>query len=783
MSGVLPSTESVSSTSVLPTFADVIVPRHLNRSFTYRVPSHLQHRVQVGTLVRIPFGPTTVQGVIISLATSLPDMRGGPVASRLRAILSMPEGSSGPDLDGDLLNLARFVSTHYLAPLGQCTRLMLPPVRPGWRAASYVLTDAGRKVFQQNERLSKTSRHVLSRLAARPRGLTTATLQRTVKGSVVPSLRQMKCRQWVEERVEEQGKRLRTDRPRSADFEVGGVDPSALPVVPPAWLPTLRAALDTSDSSTVLLRAPAGYRWACLLRAIEETLARRRTALLVTGEISRVSRLASYAKVRWGDRVEILHSRLTPGARAEAWRRIRDGSAKVVLGTRSAVFAPLRSLGLLCIEAEEETSLKEDQEPRYHAREVAWMRARQHRALFLLGSDHPSMETLEAVGSHGSCLLLPAELTSRPNVQAVDLRQVPYGTMLSQPMLEGLESALRTRVGVVIYHNRKGFAPLLVCRDCGAAPRCPRCSVTLTYYRRAGRLTCSYCDCSSGIPDTCPSCLAARLEPLGFGTERLEEELRRLFPQARIARLDRDSSRPAAEAEHIRRRAWAGEFDILLGTRMLFGGASLPRVGFVGIPLADAGLHLPDFRAAERTYHSLTDACDLARAEDAGGQVVIQTYLPGHHAIAAVIEGRPGTFYEQERAFRRSLAYPPFGTLIGLRVTGKHASRVQEAAEQWAELLKEAGAQFMEVTPPVDRSSGGNGRLPGGTDMANVVILGPVPAFVNQARGQHRWQLVVKSVNSDAARDTVRRTLSRVEGRKGWRDVKFEVDVDPIEMG
>ncbi len=742
--------------------------------------------------MQIPFGPTTVQGVIIALSPHLPDPRRWETAGRLREILSMQEGASGPDLDPDLLTLARSVSTYYLAPLGPCTRLMLPPGQSGKRVTSYILTEAGRLVHQQNQRLSKTSQAVLSRLAGRPSGLTSATLHRTIQGPVVRTLRHMKRKQWVEERValrrsgppgSIQGRRLRPEKWRGLDGEGTVVDPRALPLVPSAWSAKLSAAVGTPSPSTFLLRAPTAYRWASLLYAIEETLARRRTALLVTGEIGRVSVLASYAKARWGTRVEVLHSGLSSAVRAEGWRRIRDGSVDIVVGTRSAVFAPLRSLGLLCIEAEEETSLKEDQTPRYHAREVAWMRARQHGAVFLLGSDHPTVETLEAVERHGECLLLPAESVGRPDVQAVDLCQVPYGAMLSQRLLEGIEAALRQRAGVVIYHNRKGFAPLLICRDCGAAPRCPQCTVALTYYRRAGRLTCGYCGSSLGLPDTCPSCLAARLEPLGFGTERLEEELRRLFPHVRVARLDRDSSRLAADAEQIRRRAWAGEVDILIGTQMLFRHSPLPPVGCVGVPLADAGLHLPDFRAAERTYHALSDARGLARSADEGGQVIIQTYLPTHHVIAAVVEGQADTFYAQERAFRRTLAYPPFGTLIGLRVAGMQAGRVREAGERLAELLKEAGAPFTEGTQRSELPAGGDGQLVGRTGMTEVVILGPIPAFRNQARGRHRLQLMVKSANGDAARETVRTALGRLEGQKGWRDVKFEVDVDPIEMG
>jgi len=264
-----------------------------------------------------------------------------------------------------------------------------------------------------------------------------------------------------------------------------------------------------------------------------------------------------------------------------------------------------------------------------------------------------------------------------------------------------------------------------------------------------------------------------RLEPVGFGTERVEEEVRRLFPGARIGRLDRDAASTAARAEAIRRLASVGEFDVLIGTQMLFQGTPLPPVGFVGLPHADAGLHLPDFRSAERTFHAILDAVAMVRPSEAGGNVVLQTYLPTHHAIAAVVSHNHSIFYDQELSFRKSIGYPPFTHLIGLRVSGKNAGLVREAAEQWARLLKAALQQG---------SAGEEKPAPHETLGRDATILGPVPAAVARVRGRHRWQLLIKSAKADTARQVVKRTLDVLEKRPGGSGLKFNVDVDPVEM-
>ncbi|MGH7164391.1 MAG: replication restart helicase PriA [Nitrospiraceae bacterium] len=789
-----------------PAYADVVVPRHLHRPFTYRIPDHLRGRLEVGAQVQVPFGPSVLNGLIVALSERPPDvpMPGGTVGRRLREIIARLDETSETRLDPDLLILTRLISESYLTPWGQCLRLILPSSPRRRPAPRYVMAEAGAQSDKKADRLSPTAREVLRRLADKPKGLTVPSLRRTIAGPVARTLATLKRRRLIREAVPDRTPPAQApSRPRASlgvippeTSAVSGAGSSGAAARPPEsagpspWLPPwwdrLRAALDQGRHEAFLLEAPTATRLPCVMHAAGQALAHHRSALIVTPEIDRASTIGALARARWGERVHLLHSGLSSTARAEIWQQIRAGSGCLVVGTRSAVFAPLSSMGLLCVEDEHDPALKEEQEPRYHAREVAWMRARHHQAVLLLGSAHPSLETVNAVPPTPSDR--PAQLSSgvvrppAPAIRLVDLRQVPAGTLLSEPMVAGIAAALQAKAGqlaVMLFLNRKGFAPALSCRDCGESPRCPRCSVTLTFYRRAGRLTCPYCGETSTLPETCPSCLAAGLQPVGFGTERLEEEVRRLFPRARVRRLDRDTARTPAQVEVVRRQVSSGQLDILIGTQMLLSAAHLPAVRFVGIPYADAGLHLPDFRSAERTFQTLQDVITLAQPRDAGGSAVLQTYLPTHHVMAAIATQHAATFYDEEMAVRRTLGFPPFSHLISLRVSGAKADRVREAAERWAERLRVAARQ-RSAQPDGPRAD--QAQDPATDARDEVTILGPIESALAQLRGRYRWQLLVKSTNADRARHAVRTTLEDLDRSRGHGGLKFEVDVDPVEM-
>ncbi len=804
----------------LPAYADVVVPRHLHRPFTYRIPDHLRGRLEVGAQVHVPFGASVLNGVIVAMCERPPDvpMPGAGVSRRLREIIARLDETSEARLDPDLLTLARLISESYLTPLGQCLRLILPPSPRHRSAPRYVLADAGEKRDKKVDGLSATAREVLRRLAESPAGLTAPSLRRTIAGRVAGALVTLKRRRLVRQvdsdrpapavdprRPSTRRQASLSDAPETRqprDLPGAGVSvtiggSSECPTQSTGWPPwwdRLRNALDQVRHEAFLLHAPAATRLPCVIQAAGETLAHDRSVLIVAPTIDRASTIAASARARWGERVHLLHSGLPSAARAKIWQRIRTGSACVVLGTRSAVFAPVSSMGLLCVEDEHDPALKEEQEPRYHARDVAWMRAGRHQAVLLLGSAYPSLETVSAISSPSLPLPpLPSELQAEssagvsrpaaPTIRMVDLRHVPSGVLLSQPLVTGIASALEARTGqleVILFLNRKGFAPALSCRDCGESPRCPQCSVTLTFYRRVGRLTCPYCGGSSPLPETCPSCLAAGLQPVGVGTERLEEEVRRLFPRARVGRLDRDTARTPAQAEAVRRQASSGELEILIGTQMLLGAARLPRVPFVGIPYADAGLHLPDFRSAERTFQTLQDVIALAQPGHAGGTAVLQTYLPTHHVMSAIAAQHAAIFYDEEMAVRRTLGFPPFGHLISLRVSGANPDRVRAAAERWAERLHVAARQSSPQPdgPRIDQAQG-----PAADARDEVTILGPIQASLAQLRGRHRWQLLVRSTSAVRGRQTVRATLEDLDRSQGRGGLKFEVDVDPLEMG
>ncbi len=784
--------------------AEIVVPRYLNRSFTYAIPDHLRARIRVGSLVKVPFGKSTLQGLVIAFSQPETDQDGpgGIPANRLREILAFSEESGTQPVAGlptDLLTLLQQVSTRYLTPWGQCLRLALPssPVKkPSRRYGPMEPRQGQDRQDQVVARLSPTARAIVTRLANRPKGLTLTSLKRGMSGSVPHALSGLLRRGLVRELTgaSEPASPVHASNRRGTGGRVPWCLSDADSVMKPApqigptpsneettaGLDRIRTGLEPRRSATLLLQCSDADRLATLVQATRHSLAVKRRVLILAPEIARVSAIARTATLLWGERVAVFHSGMAPATRAEVWQSIRTGVVDVVVGTRSAIFAPLESIGLIWVEGEEDPSFKEEQAPRYHARDVARMRAHHHQAVLVLASAHPSVETLCAPdvellplreGPFSASSPAPAWASmpmaegrqDPPGLLRVDLRHSPFGTFLSEAMLTGIETAMQANSGAILFLNRKGFAPALLCRDCGQAPQCSRCSVTLTFYRTAGRMACSYCGTSHQLSDTCPSCLAPRLEPVGFGTERLEEELRRLFPTARIGRLDGDRARTPAQGEAIRQQAAAGEFAILIGTQMLFQGSPLPPVGFVGLPHADAGLHLADFRASERTYHGLLDAVALAHPAARGGKVVLQTFLPSHHVIEAIFRNDPKIYFEQELRFRQDLAYPPFSHLIRLGVSSPHAEWGRQEADRWASLLNRKSS-----------------REPGGDP--EVLVLGPVPAPMAKLRGRYRWQLLIRAFDADRARQLIAASLAELDERRGRNRVKFDVDVDPVDL-
>ncbi|MCG3768348.1 MAG: Primosomal protein N' [Nitrospira sp.] len=770
------STQAPPRTEPEALFADVIVPRHLAGPFTYIVPLSLRPTLRIGHRVLVPFGRAMLQGAVITLSPTLPY---GLSLTRLKEIDSLlPEGTA-TDVSPDLFQLSRQVAEQYVAPWGQCLRLVLPPTaKPQKPISHYQLTEQGKAAVAARKPCSVKERALLVKLNKAPSGLRKSYR----RSGLADLLQDLTARGWVREVHGSPSASTTPSAQPSSQLSLTHPDHAA-PLCSdqaPLWAEPLFETLNNPGPSRVLVQAPWADRLKLLQQTIRLILDRGQTILILVGETERAQWVADLIR---DDRRNIapacFHSGLSDQAKAELWDQIHRQVVRVIVGTRSAIFLPLTAIGAMWVEGEEDAAFKEAQEPRYHARDVAWLRAQTERTVLILSSSHPFLETRANVEQGGVLIYTSIPSDTRPAVQVVDLRKQGYGTVLSQPLIRAIQQTISRKAGVLLFLNRKGYAGALVCRDCGQVPRCPACRVALMYSRQTDRLLCSYCGERSSIPDTCHSCSGPRIQLIGEGTERVEEDAKRLFPHAAVIRLDGDTMKKPAEAKALWQKIDRGEWDIIVGTQLLLRRGPLPTMGLVGIVQADAGLSVPDFRSAERTYHTLLDAVALADPAGAGGQVILQTSLASHHAIQAVAQDDESLFLSEELSHRGALGYPPSVHLIALLVSGTDGNMVRDAATAWAARLTAcaspavAGQTSERKTRPIAPLMGRPGPL---------IILGPAPSPVTKLRGRYRWQILVKSLERQTGIEVVRTTVKDMERTHHRRSIKFDVDVDPIEM-
>jgi primosomal protein N' (replication factor Y) len=553
-------------------------------------------------------------------------------------------------------------------------------------------------------------------------------------------------------------------RPVARAVAAGAVEAAAFTLTEPQRqaVETLTAGLAAGFATFVLHGVTGSGKTEVYLRVIAAARAAGRGALVLVPEIALTPQLAARFRARFGEDVAVLHSALPPGERLAAWRRLRAGEVGIAVGARSAVFAPVQALGVVVVDEEHDPSFKQEEGVRYHGRDLAVVRAQRAGAVAILGSATPSLETAHnAARGRFTRLPLPGRATARPlpGVEIVDLRRHPPGPdgLLSAPLAEGMAAALAAREQVILFLNRRGFSTVVLCRGCGHVVRCEDCSVSLTYHRSRGRLVCHYCARATAVPERCPACRAPRLERLGMGTERVEAVVRERFPDARVARLDRDTAGargPGAEGQGLHGvlgRMQAGEIDVLVGTQMVTKGHDFAGVTLVGVLQPDQGLHLPDFRAAERTFQLLEQVAGRAGRGSRPGRVVIQTYTPDHESIAAVRTHDYEGFARGELRARQEAGYPPFSRMVALRVDASDEARAREAATAAA-----AAAQ---------------GAAGGGA----VRVRGPAEAPIPRVRGRSRWQVWLSGVDR-AALMAAARAAAAV---KLASDTRLVVDVDP----
>ena len=525
----------------------------------------------------------------------------------------------------------------------------------------------------------------------------------------------------------------------------------------------IRASLEARAFQTFLMEGVTGSgKTEVYLRAIETAVAMGRGALLLVPEIALTPAVAGQFFHRFGERVAILHSAFHDTERAEQWRRIRSGGAGVVVATRSGVFAPVRDLGLIIVDEEHDNSYKQQETPRYHGRDVAIVRAKAAGASVVLGSATPSLESKYNVGRGKYTLLeLPERIEKRalPEVRLIDMRaeflETRKQSTFSRALIDAIGERLRAGEQSMILLNRRGFSSFVACRSCGERLECVNCAVTLTHHRRDRRMLCHYCNYAAQVPAICPKCHSEHMHFVGIGSERVEDELHRDLPAARIARMDRDTVSGKRHFENILSEFRAGNFDILVGTQMIAKGHDIPNVTLVGVVSADIGLGMPDFRAAERTFQLLTQAAGRAGRGDLPGLVLIQTTNPEHYAIRCAAAQDYRMFYEKELQFRRLLRYPPFSALANVLV--RDSSR-EEALRRATDL-----GRLLDPAPE------------------GLKILGPAEAPVPRLKAEYRYQILVKSASRKRLNEILNQ-LRAFAAAQRWNSAALVIDVDPVTL-
>ncbi|QEM69180.1 primosomal protein N' [Geobacter sp. FeAm09] len=741
-----------------PHIVEVAIPLHLDRTFHYRVPSGMAGQPLAGRRVFVPFGRRRMTGYILGDVAETPP-------HDLKEILELLDPE--PLWTDSELEFFRWVASYYLHPLGEVLKTALPaginiqdrkgsdqnaPTVGGGKAIKTEMVYRAATAPEPLPHLGAKAAAILDLLREGRSGIPAAELRRRF-GTCSPQLGRLTELGLVT------GEAREVYRNPFGDDVVERDTPRLLSPHQQTALDALCAALDRRAFAPFLLHGVTGSgKTEVYLQAIAQALGQDKTALVLVPEISLTPQLVQRFRARFGHGIAILHSGLSDGERYDEWRRIRRGQARIVIGARSAIFAPLERIGIIIVDEEHEASFKQADGLRYNARDLALVRGRMEHTVVLLGSATP-LVTSRYAAEHGklALLTLPERVEQRPmpTVELAPMKGV--ATAISPLLIPALETTLAAGGQAIIFLNRRGFATYLVCAECGAPLACPNCSVSLTYHRQRGQSVCHYCDYAIPAPGICPACGCQELKELGAGTERLEHDLRELLPQARILRMDSDTTGGKGSHGRLLARMSDGSADILVGTQMIAKGHDFPGVTLVGVVNAEASLGMPDFRAAERTFQILSQVIGRAGRGDAPGRVVVQAQSGDHYAIQCAVRHDDDAFYRQELEFRREVGYPPFSFLACLGFSGTAERPVEEHAETTARLLMH-----------LKRGKG-----------LRVEILGPAPAPLYRLRGRFRRQILLKS----PTRGDLRRLIAAWrQNRPAASAIRTYVDIDPVDM-
>jgi primosomal protein N' (replication factor Y) len=788
----------------------------LRKEFDYVIPPELAGRVEVGSRVKVPFGPRQVLGVVTSVLEE-------STHTNLREILKVIGQQS--QVTPKVLQLARWIAEYYCCPVEIALKSVLPEAvrkeEAGWRERLFVrvvprtgelpkLTKRQADIWNVIEEWRELPLQELLRLTG-----TTADTARKLedKGLISLSPRVSERDPYAYEHIlPSQPLALNPEQARALEAitkAMEGRDACCMMREAEPSPKTEHASRITHlVSRTFLLHGVTGSgKTEVYLQAIAHALEQGQGAIVLVPEISLTPQTVERFKARFSSGkhqtlVAVLHSHLSAGERHDEWHKIRQGRARIVIGARSAIFAPIDPLGLIIVDEEHEHSYKQEEAPRYHARDVAVVRGQMEGAVVVLGSATPSMESYyNARRGKYTLLEMPSRVDDQkmPVVRVVDMRRENRKSkgvqIFSQELKEAITRRLEKREQVILFLNRRGWSTSLQCPQCGYVAACPNCSVSLTYHRAAQKLLCHICGHNAPTPRVCPEpkCANPAIRYSGLGTERVEDTLAKLFPHARIRRMDSDALKRKDDFRRILTDFRTGKTDILVGTQMIAKGLHFPNVTLVGIIYADLALHIPDFRAGERTFQLLTQVAGRAGRGDVEGEVFVQAFTPFHPAIQYARRHDFVGFYDQEIEFREQLKYPPASRLALLLLKGRNEDKVKFSAEHLRAELEQLmkGSAEAEKRGKGEQGSGELGLDLGKTELAparplapapppaDLAIAGPAPAPLARAESHYRYQLMLRTRRMSE----LSRCLARLmESLQLPDDVALSVDIDPVNL-
>ena len=730
-----------------------------NKYFDYIIPEKYLDEIKIGSLVLVPFGKRSIKAFIISVKDKVEIED-----SKLKKIKKIYKNESF--FTKKDLKLYQWMADYYSLNLISVIRAAIPAgilnnninrKKKNYIRLNYeedkikkIIKDIEKKAPKQKEvlkiLLENKNKDFIKTELAKKAGTYSGTVNRLLEKGYIKSEEKIKRRKpYMEKKASEE-----------KSFKANKYQQKAINKI--------ENNLFNSDfSQTYLLHGVTGSgKTEVYLQLVEKLLKENQGAIILVPEISLAPVMVRRFYSRFGDNIAVLHSNLSPGERYDEWLRLKNGKAKIAIGARSAIFAPVQNLGMIIIDEEHENSYKQSTYPYYHAREVGVKRAKILGIPLILGSATPSLKSYYlSQKNYFKYLSLPERINKRdmPPVEIIDMRdEMKEGNLsiFSQKLKNNIEKALKRNEQILLFLNRRGYSSFALCRECGHVLRCENCDISLTYHSQENLLKCHYCDYQQEIPRFCPECGSEYIKKFGIGTEKLEEEVEKYFPEAEVDRMDIDTTTKKGAHRKILQRLEKNKTDILIGTQMITKGHDYPGISVVGVITADTILNLPDFRSAERTFQLITQVAGRTGRGNIKGEVIVQTYTPGHYSIQAARKHDYQKFYNKEINLRNQLNYPPFSKLVNIIIEGKNNEKVIQGANDLGSFFDNYQSEILE-------------------------LLGPSPAPIEKLRGKYRWQIILKFSKYNLRKHILKEIREKFLPYK-LKSVKFNIDVDPISM-